>query len=250
MPDLIPVLTKDEIEKSVADLAQQISKDYHNCEVVIVGVLKGLDYAHKNGVIHRDIKPANVLIDRETNPQVADFGIAQVINKTDQEMTSSDIVMGTLAYMSPEQKVSTARVNLTTDIYSVGVMIYEILTGRKPSGRFKLPSELNTEINNAYDTITNNCLAQNPDDRYPSATTAIEALQAIQLRHNFSQSYLDLLDPDEKPLVGRADTLTHIANIWTDTQKSVQPKLVVVHGDAGIGKTKLVTEFWGHKGLN
>ena len=98
---------------------------------IIIGVLKGLDYAHKNGVIHRDIKPANILIDREGNPLVADFGIAQIVNNTEQESTSTDIIMGTLAYMSPEQKLSSANVNLTTDIYSVGVMIYEILTGQK-----------------------------------------------------------------------------------------------------------------------
>jgi len=143
---------------------------------IIIGVLKGLDYAHKNGVIHRDIKPANILIDREGNPLVADFGIAQIVNKTEQEMTSTDVIMGTLAYMSPEQKLSSANVTLTTDIYSVGVMIYEILTGNKPQGRFKLPSEINSRLNRAFDEIIIRSLAQNPNERYQSAVELKDAL--------------------------------------------------------------------------
>ncbi len=143
---------------------------------IIIGVLKGLDYAHKNGVIHRDIKPANILIDREGNPLVADFGIAQIVNNTEQESTSTDIIMGTLAYMSPEQKLSSANVDHTTDIYSVGVMIYEILTGQKPHGRFKLPSEVDPKFNRAFDDIINRCLAQSPDDRFQSAVELKDAL--------------------------------------------------------------------------
>ncbi|MEA3296363.1 MAG: serine/threonine-protein kinase, partial [candidate division Zixibacteria bacterium] len=98
---------------------------------MIVQVTKGLDYAHKNGVIHRDIKPANILIDRQGNAMVADFGIAQIIETPEGEMTSTDIIMGTMSYMSPEQKVSSTNVDQTTDIYAVGVILYEILVGKK-----------------------------------------------------------------------------------------------------------------------
>ena len=120
---------------------------------MIVQVCKALDYAHNNGVIHRDIKPTNVLIDRQGNVLVADFGIAQIVGIPETEMTSSDMIMGTLAYMSPEQKLSSTNVDQTTDIYAVGVMIYEILVGKKPLGRFKLPSETNPSVSIEYDSI-------------------------------------------------------------------------------------------------
>jgi len=136
---------------------------------MIAQMCKALDYAHKNGVIHRDIKPANILIDRQGNPRVADFGIAQIVSAPESEVTSSDVVMGTLAYMSPEQKVSSTNVDQTTDIYSTGIMIYEILTGRKPMGCFKLPSELDSRFDTRYDTLIQKCLAQEPKDRYQSA---------------------------------------------------------------------------------
>jgi serine/threonine-protein kinase len=143
---------------------------------MVAQVCKALDYAHKNGVIHRDIKPANILIDREGNPRVADFGIAQIVGTPENEMTSSDMVMGTLAYMSPEQKLSSTNVDQTTDIYAVGVIIYEILTGKKPLGHFKLPSELKPDTPPAYDVIIQKCLAQEAKDRYQTATDLKNAI--------------------------------------------------------------------------
>lgn len=136
---------------------------------MIVQVCKALDYAHKNGVIHRDIKPANILIDREGNPRVADFGIAQIIGAPDGELTSSDVVMGTLSYMSPEQKVSSTNVDATTDLYAIGVILYEMLVGKKPLGHFKLPSELVEGLGRSHDLIIQKCLAQDPKDRYQTA---------------------------------------------------------------------------------
>jgi len=136
---------------------------------MVAQVCKALDYAHKNGVIHRDIKPANILIDRQGNPRVADFGIAQIVGTPDSEMTSSDVIMGTLSYMSPEQKVSSTNVDHTTDIYAMGVIIYEILVSKKPLGRFKLPSEVNKQIDPVFDEIVQRCLAQDAKDRFQSA---------------------------------------------------------------------------------
>lgn len=133
---------------------------------MLVQVCKALDYAHKNGVIHRDIKPANVLIDRQGNALVADFGIAQILGTPDNEVTSTDVIMGTLAYMSPEQKISSTNVDHTTDIYAVGVMLYEILCGKKPLGHFRLPSEINPNLSKEFDRIVQKCMAQESKDRY------------------------------------------------------------------------------------
>ncbi len=137
----------------------------------IIQVCKGLDYAHKNGVVHRDIKPANILIDKQGNAMITDFGIAQIVGKgiNDAETTGSDMVMGTVAYMSPEQKISSRDVDQTTDIFAVGVMIYEILCGKKPLGHFRLPSEINPALSRKFDEIVQKCLAQERTDRYQTA---------------------------------------------------------------------------------
>ncbi len=142
---------------------------------MIVQVCKALDYAHKNGVIHRDIKPTNILVDKQGNARVADFGIAQIIGMSDSELTGSDIIMGTIAYMSPEQKVSSTNVDQTTDIYAVGIMLYEILTGKRPQGHFKLPSEIDQNLR-GFDEIILKTLAQEPRDRYQSAVELKDAI--------------------------------------------------------------------------
>ncbi|MBD3404066.1 protein kinase [candidate division GN15 bacterium] len=139
-------------------------------------VCKALDYAHKNGVIHRDIKPANILIDRQGNPRVADFGIAQIVGRAESDMTAADVVMGTVAYMSPEQKVSSTNVDQTTDIYAIGVILYEILVGKKPSGRFKMPSEIDPKLNSSFDSLIEKCLAEDPAERYQTAVELKDAL--------------------------------------------------------------------------
>lgn len=146
---------------------------------MIVQVCKALDYAHKNGVIHRDIKPANILIDRQGNALVADFGIAQIVGTPETEMTSSDVIMGTFSYMSPEQKISSTNVDQTTDIYAIGIIIYEILCHKKPQGRFKLPSEINAELGDEYDRIITKCLAQDANERYQTAVELKDDLLEI-----------------------------------------------------------------------
>ncbi len=155
---------------------------------ILVMVLKGLDYAHKNGVIHRDVKPANILIDKQGNALIADFGIAQILNKLDHEVTQSDIVMGTLAYMSPEQRISSRNVELTTDIFSIGVILYEMLTTGRPHGKYIPPSELNPKIPGAFDDVVARCLDMEPQNRFQ---TAVELKDAI-LNLMSGKSYQDI----------------------------------------------------------
>ncbi len=111
---------------------------------VVLQVCKALAYAHKNGVIHRDIKPANILIDRDGNARVLDFGIAQFLDDTRDgtDRTETGAVMGTYAYMSPEQRLSAHQVTAASDLYSLGAVMYELFSGRRPEGRLRPLSEV------------------------------------------------------------------------------------------------------------
>jgi serine/threonine protein kinase len=145
---------------------------------VIVQVLKGLDYAHKNGIIHRDIKPANILIDSEDNALVADFGISHILGTQANQLTETGAVVGTFAYMSPEQKEDSSRVDHRTDIYAMGVMLCEVLTGKPPIARHRKPSEVNPQLSSGFDTIVLKALQPDPAARYQKAVEMKDELLA------------------------------------------------------------------------
>ena len=98
-------------------------------------VCDALAYAHGRGVIHRDIKPSNVIIDREGRVKVADFGLAKVRDEVGEQLTG-DHVMGTPNFMAPEAMFAGGTVDQRADLYAVGVMLYHMLTGKLPRGRF------------------------------------------------------------------------------------------------------------------
>jgi serine/threonine protein kinase len=95
-------------------------------------ICRGLQYAHHKGVIHRDIKPDNVLISKNGDVKLFDFGIAMVEAEAEKELTKTGVVMGTPSYMSPEQIKDAKHVDKRTDIYSMGIMLYQMVTGKKP----------------------------------------------------------------------------------------------------------------------
>lgn len=156
------------------DLAQAIRQrllDVNRKLDLAVQVCRALSYAHKNGVIHRDIKPGNILIDREGHVRVFDFGIAKLFDDGPgtRQFTRSDVVMGTLAYMSPEQQDGLDRVTAASDLYSLGVILYEMFTGTKPAGRFRPPAQLSTEVSPELEAIILKCLEPDPAQRFGSA---------------------------------------------------------------------------------
>ncbi len=157
------------------DIAKIIKEtDYYDINQklnVIIQVCKALAYAHKNGVIHRDIKPANILIDSERNVLVADFGIAQFFDDDSEgdQLTRQGVVLGTLAYMSPEQKTSFGNLTASSDLYSLGVVMYELFTGTKPLGNFRSPSVVNPKIPDILSDIILKCLEPEPSNRFSSA---------------------------------------------------------------------------------
>src|SRR3954466_10333471 len=153
--------------------------------VRIMGELcDALDFAHAAGIIHRDIKPANVMIDAQGRTKLTDFGVARVqdSDKTSVERTQAGTMVGTPAYMSPEQ-ITGGNIDKRTDVFSAGIILYQFLTGEKPftgSGAWTiakkiiqeeppLPSSLNNAVTPLFDAVVNRALAKNPDQRFQSA---------------------------------------------------------------------------------
>ncbi|MBN1355432.1 protein kinase [bacterium] len=145
-------------------------------------ICEALEYAHGKGIVHRDLKPSNIMIDRHTGrAKITDFGIAQLTDHAAgmSTLTTQNAALGTINYMSPEQRTDSHTVTHRTDIFSFGVMLYQMLTGKLPLGHFKLPSQLNHDIPMGFDAIVKKCLQENPDERYQSAIELRAALADI-----------------------------------------------------------------------
>ncbi len=157
---------------------------------LIIDVCRGLDYAHQQGIIHRDIKPANILIDKKGIPHVADFGCAREI-ESDEERTVDGSLLGTPAYMSPEVAAGKAnQADARTDIWSVGVMLFELLAGQRPfTGKAQsilamiqvadapLVRSKNKNVAPALETIVEKCLLREPERRFSSCGELADELQ-------------------------------------------------------------------------
>jgi len=142
--------------------------------------LRGLEYAHRHGVVHRDIKPGNIMINHENVVKIADFGLAHLAKTHGGlDVTREGQSMGTVKYMAPEQLTSAKRVDGRADVYAVAVCLYEMLTGKLPLGTFKMPSEHNPELDARWDDVIVKALRMDPDERYASAAEMAEAIHEI-----------------------------------------------------------------------
>ncbi|HJT81112.1 MAG TPA: serine/threonine-protein kinase [Chthoniobacterales bacterium] len=205
--DGVPFYSMEYVEGgSVADRLRKELPNPRDAAQLMILVARALHVAHQNGIVHRDMKPANVLLDPDGVPKVADFGIAKRL-KQDSQLTVSGAVIGTPTYMAPEQAKGTSRhVGPAADVYSLGAILYEMLSGRPPF----LPEESETaimvrvltedpvspafyrpDIPRDLEVICLKCLQKDPRDRYPSAAAFAEDLRR----------YLD-----DEPIVARPPT--------------------------------------------
>ncbi len=147
---------------------------------IVPQICDALQFAHDDGIVHRDIKPENILIDKRGRVKIADFGLARILGRdhTVETLTATHQVMGTLKYMAPEQMEGAHEVDHRADIYSLGVVFYEMLTGELPLGRFAPPSK-KVQIDVRLDEVVLRALEKEPESRYQSATAVKADVESI-----------------------------------------------------------------------
>jgi serine/threonine-protein kinase len=167
----------------------------HEAIPIVGDILKALDYAHRNAIVHRDVKPSNVLLDRDNRALLIDFGIALAVGE--ERRTRTGQTVGTPLYMSPEQITAPGEINHLSDVYSVGCVLYEMLTGRPPfvqgadgvgdtdfaiqqahvKNRPKNPRNLVETIPAGLDELVMKALEKNPNQRIPGCQEFIRLLE-------------------------------------------------------------------------
>jgi tRNA A-37 threonylcarbamoyl transferase component Bud32 len=147
---------------------------------IVAQVCDALQYAHEQEIVHRDIKPENILLDKRGRVKIADFGLAKLLRRSRNEftLTGSRQIMGTLDYMAPEQRTTPQTVDHRADIYSLGVVFYEMLTGELPLGRFAPPSS-KVGVDNRLDAVVFRALEREPDQRYQRISAVKAEVESI-----------------------------------------------------------------------
>ena len=188
---------------------------------IVSGVLSALQYSHANHLVHRDIKPGNIMLTSDGKVKVMDFGIARALTDSQATMTQTNAVVGTAQYLSPEQARGET-VDERSDLYSTGVVLFELLTGRPP---FKgdsavavayqhveqippTPSSILSDIPDSLDRVVLKSLAKNREDRYPSATAMLADLQRVARGLDVGAPPADSWATEVLPAAGMASART------------------------------------------
>ncbi len=147
---------------------------------VVPQICEALQFAHDEGVVHRDIKPENILLDQRGRVKIADFGLAMLAAASPQDLTLTGHgqVMGTPRYMAPEQMESSHEVDHRADIFSLGVVFYEMLTGQTPAGHFDPPSK-KVEVDVRLDEVVLRSMAREPERRYQQVSQVKSEVESI-----------------------------------------------------------------------
>lgn len=153
---------------------QAIALTAHICDA--------LAFAHEEGIVHRDIKPSNVMLDKRGRVKVADFGLAKAMNLESLMLTRSDVAVGSPDFVAPEAMIPGVKVDHRADLYAVGVMFYEMLTGKIPRGRFHLPSAVVPQLDPRLDEIVDKAMQPDPKHRYASAIEMRADLDRVAAR--------------------------------------------------------------------
>lgn len=203
---------------------------------IVPQICDALQFAHDEGIVHRDIKPENILIDKRGRVKIADFGLAKLLgaDQADHSLTGTNQVMGTLRYMAPEQMLGAKEIDHRADIFSLGVVFYELLTGDLPVGRFAPPSKT-VGVDVRLDEVVLRALEREPTLRYQQASEVKTQVQNIAglspeaVQQLFGREYRSKTELFGWPLV-------HIAfGIDARTGKRKVAKGIIAIGDSAIG---------------
>jgi hypothetical protein len=187
---------------------------------IVPQICDALQYAHDQGIVHRDIKPENILLNRHGQVKIADFGLAKLISPTAPR--DMEKIMGTAHYMAPEQRSRPAEVDHRADIYSLGVVFYQLLTGELPKGEFVPPSK-QVVVDVRLDEIVLRALEQSPELRFQNATELKTQVETVMRSV-----------PVRQPVVARAEHVvpsqgvTPFATTFAVFQRRVRFSLILV----------------------
>lgn len=186
---------------------------------IVPKICEALQFAHERGIVHRDIKPENILLDKKGRVKIADFGIAKILGTevTGQALTGVKDRLGTPHYMAPEQVEKPTTVDHRADIYSLGVVFYEMLTGELPLGKFQPPSK-KVHVDVRLDEVVLHALEKEPDRRYQHASEVKTDVETIAAKKPLSSGQIGSAAPVAAPASRRG-------NVW---------KLVAVVVAAGL----------------
>ncbi len=177
---------------SLAERVQQGAMSITETERIISRLAPALDAAHARGIIHRDLKPGNVLFDQYGNAFLSDFGIARLQQQQESATLTGSAIVGTPAFMSPEQVQGEKTIDGRSDIYALGVLVFQMLSGQAPY-RADTPAKVmlmhllepvphilsaKADLPPGCDTVIQKAMAKNPDDRYPTAGEMANALES------------------------------------------------------------------------
>jgi len=165
------------------DVGQMVAKQSRlgsaHAMAITAHVCDALQYAHEHGVVHRDIKPANIMVGYDGRVKVADFGLAKSVHQQNTSLTVSGHVMGTPHFVAPEALTLGMSIDHRADIYAVGVMLYQMLTGKLPQGLFEMPSMQVPGLDPRYDAIVAGAMREDREQRYQNIIEMRRALDAI-----------------------------------------------------------------------
>ena len=245
-----------ELERVPEELCRHIGRE----------IAKGLDAMHALGVVHRDLKPENVLITPDNVVKVMDLGVAQLADAALQ-LSQTGVFLGSVLYAAPEQ--FGGRADFRADLYALGLMLYELATGRHPSraesfadvlkirlGDAPRPaSDVNPQLSPFLDEVIATLLAKEPEERFASATELQGVLddgeggawwndRAVLIRAETKRPLRRVRIPRDTVLCGRDDDLQKLTALY-ERAAAGEGQVLLLEGEAGIGKTRLIDEFVG-----